>query len=194
MRNKGSVQFIIVCEDKQQDVFARRFLKLSKVERHNIYTKRCQNPKTAGDAKQWIKTNLPAQLQGFKSYNAKNKSTARVLLVIADADDKTVEQRIKHVTSGCSPKPNPNENVCFIIPKWAIETWIMYLRDGSADESYQIRSKDKLQRQRDCWPQVEKLKDMCDSSALLPDSAPDSLLKACTEFQRIRSVLQSYGP
>ncbi len=185
-----SVQCIVVCEDIQHEVFARRFLKLSKIQPHNIRIRRCPNPKSGGDAKHWIKTNLPDQLGGLKSYNTKNRFTALVLIVIADADDKTVEQRIKHVTSGCSPKPNPNENVCFIIPKWTIETWIMYLRDGSADESYRIRSKDKLKRERDCWPQVKQLKDMCDSNSL-PQSAPDSLRKACTEFQRISSALQS---
>ena len=191
MRNKGSVQFIIVCEDKQQDVFARRFLKLSKVERHDIYTRRCKNPKTVGDAKDWIKTNLPAQLQGFRNYNAKNKSAGRILLVIADADNQTVKQRIKHVTSGCNPKPKSSENVCFIIPKWAIETWIIHLRGESINESYRIQQKDRLKNnERACQPQVKKLKDMCDSNSL-PANAPDSLRKACTEFQRIRSALQS---
>ena len=190
MRNKSSAQFIIVCEDKQQDVFARRFLKFSKINRHNIYTKRCRNPKTTGDAKDWIRKNLPDQLQGFRSYTRKNKSTARILIVITDADDKTVEQRIKHITSECNPTPNSNENVCFIIPKWAIETWIMYLRDGQADESYKIQKKDRLKEEGLCLDHVKKLKDMCDSGSLSKD-APGSLHKACTEFQRIRSALQS---
>ncbi len=189
--SRRSVQCIVVCEDIQHEVFARKFLKLSKIQPHNIRIRRCPNPKSGGDAKHWIKTNLPDQLGGLKSYNARNSSTALVLIVIADADDKTVEQRIKHVTSGCSPKPNPNENVCFIIPKWAIETWIKHLRGESISESYRIRSKDKFTKnERACWPQVKQLKDMCDSDSL-PKSALDSLRKACIEFQRIRSALQS---
>ena len=189
MKNKRSATFVVICEDVQHAAFAHRFLRLLGIKnQHDLRIEYCRPGQR--DAKQWIRDELPGELQGFRRYNAKNRSSRRVLFVMADADDKTVEQRITSLTSKCNPKPNTSENVCFIIPHWAIETWIMYLRGESVDESEKILSRHKLRAPRACWPQVKQLKDMCDSDSL-PKSTPDSLRKACTEFQRIRSALQS---
>ena len=188
MRNNRSARFIVVCEDKQHAVFARRFLKLSNINRYHIRIEPC--PPGTQDAKQWIRNNLPKELEGFRNYNAKNRSTERVLFVMADADNATVEERIADIASQCDPKPGTSDNVCFIIPRWAVETWIKYFREGSADESDRIRPQHKLSMPEDCWPQVQKLKDMCDSDSLSPD-APGSLRIACQQFQQIRSALHS---
>jgi len=180
-----SAWIILLCEDKQHEVFLRRFLKRSNIRNHDFYIS--TSPPGEGDAKQWIRDNLPRQLAAFKNYNAKNRSAKRILCVMADADNKTVEQRIADITSSC--KPTPHENVCFIIPRWAVETWLKYLRGESIDESVKIQPQDKCRRERECWSQVDKLKDMCDSGSL-NEPAPDSLNKACVQFQQVRDVLQ----
>jgi|GEM_PF-707298 len=188
MKNKRSAPFIVICEDAQHAAFARRFLRFSGIRNHHdLRIEYCEPGKQ--DAKQWIRDELPGELQGFRRYNAKNRSAERVLFVMADADDKTVEQRITYITSKCNPKPNTSENVCFIIPRWAVETWIKYFRGESADESKKILSKHKLRAPGDCWPEVKQLKKICDSGSLSKD-APDSLHKACSEFQRIRPALK----
>lgn len=183
-----SARIIVICEDTQHAVFVRRFLILSKLKGHAIRVRKC--PPGGQDAKQWIRQVLPGELKAFRNYNAKNPPGRRVLCIMADADNLTVNERIDGLSAGCDPKPDPSENVCFIIPRWAVETWIKYLRPEEFDESARIQRREKYRDARDCWAQVDVLKTMCDSGSLR-SPAPPSLDDACQQFQRVRSVLQS---
>lgn len=182
----SSARIIILCEGTQDAVFLRRFLALSNVKGHEIRVK--HSPQGEGDAKKWIETVLPNELKGFRGYNAKNRSEKRILCVMADADDRTVAERIQQLAKGCDPRPSGSGNVCFIIPRWAVETWLQYLRGEQFDESVKIRPRDKYDNARDCWPQVDRLKAMCDSGTLDPP-VPPSLSDACQQFQQMQSAL-----
>jgi hypothetical protein len=182
-----SVRIIAICEDTQHEVFVRRFLKLSSVNRHDVRVRKC--PRGSQDAKQWIREVLPGELASFRSYKALNPRSAGIVCVMTDADNRTVRERINDVSAGCTPTPAANEDVCFIVPRWAVETWLKYLRGEDFDEDASIQRRDRYRNARDCWPQVDSLKAMCDSGTLR-QPAPSSLDDACVEFQRVRSAFR----
>jgi len=136
---------------------------------------------------------LPSELLAFRRYNAKNQSENRVLCVMSDADNLSPQGRIASLTQGCDPAvdtQNTDRNVCFVIPRWAVETWMLYLLGSPRDETARVTPSDKRQCEdkeqlRSC---VLKLKDACDAGSL-PDTPPPSLLHACDEFHRITEVL-----
>jgi len=178
--------FVIVCEDTQHEVFVRRFLRLSGVRNTSIRVEK--SPAGLQDARQWIRRFLPGELRAFRNYNARNRSANRMLIVVSDADNGTVEERTEYLTTECDPKPGDQEKVCFVIPRWSVETWLKYLRNEGYDESERTRRGDKWAKARDCHRQVDELKRMCDDRQLR-SPAPPSLQMACTEFQRIRELL-----
>ena len=179
--SKRKVRLVILCEDLQQEVFARTFFLNCGFERRKIISRPYPAGKGAGE--QWV---LGHYLQEVQEYRRRS-SEAVCLAVIIDADPaQTVPQRLTQfdqlLASDGRQRRQPAERIAIFVPKRNIETWIHYLM-GTAVEEESAYPKFS-HREGDCKPHVEKLvHEICPIG--LPGDAPSSVLAACQELQRI---------
>lgn len=178
------VQAIVLCEDVQGWVFARRMLLELGYNSHRI--RRLPYPSDGrGCGEQSVREQYPAQLKSFRSRAARAKT---VLVVHTDADRLTVQQRHARLDAELSnqgvPPRGPDEAVAVLVPKWEIETWIHFFLDGPpVDEARNDYSKYQG-RESDTWPAAEAFADHV-SKGSQPAMAPPSLLAGLKEARRI---------
>jgi len=175
------MRLVILCEDLQQEVFARQFFMSRGFLRHELDFKRSIRGKGSGE--QYVRTRYVQEVKKFRQKSTYIRSIR--LVVIIDADKHTVKERLNQLDSALEengqPKRQPNEKMAIFVPKRNIETWIHYLMGESVDEERAYR---KLSREGECKPYVDQLvKKICPTG--LPEDAPPSLHAACEELQRI---------
>lgn len=176
------VQIVILCEDRQQEVFARHFLK-KRGFTGTIRTKIC--PRGAGE--QFVRESYAAEVKAFRSRNY----LSGMLIVLIDADTKTVEERLKQLNDSLiedsQESRKSDESIAIFVPKRNIETWIHYLQGETVDE--EIVYAKFTNNESACKPYVEKLVNQC-SQGSLAVNVPLSLQVACREFPRILRLLE----
>lgn len=176
-----AVQAVILCEDTQTECFIRRFLLKRNWSRRQIRTETL--PAGRGSGLVWVRERFVRELKAYRSRSAR---AATCLIVAADADDKTVEERIATFRQSCDEASVPfrrdQERVVFVIPRRNIESWLAYLRGQVVNE---IERYPKYENESDCRAQVTKLDELCRLQRLSPEPPPPSLVSACSEFQRI---------
>ena len=178
-----NVQVVILCEDRQHEAFARRFLaragKYVRVQRVEV------SPKGRGSGEQFVRERFAKELA---YYRARKHRVEQALIVLIDADGRDVAARIEQVESTCveagDERRQGNERVAIFVPARNIETWFAYLEGQTVNENERYP---RLERERDCQRHVDRLYDMCQRGALRGPSPP-SLEAACAEY---RSRLQS---
>ncbi len=177
---KRGVQLIILCEDLQQEVFARNFFMNRGFHHREIRIKRSSEGRGSGE--HYVRQHYP---QEVRTYRSKSTHLSIGLAVVIDADTYSVAQRFGQLDSvlesDAQQKRQPNEKIGIFVPKRNIETWIHYLMGEAVDEE---KAYAKFHREGECKPYVEKLaKEICPSG--LPNDAPPSLHTACDELKRI---------
>jgi len=179
------VQIVILCEDRQQEVFARYFLKKRGFTgrfRANI----CPEGSQAGE--QYVRTHYPEEV---KAYRQNRNRVAIGLVVLIDADTGTLEARLNGLARVLDEDEQknrePNEAIAIFVPKRNIETWIHYLQGETVNEEDAYAKFEK--NEAACKTAVENLADRCYSQSL-PEDAPRSLQAACEELQRLLPLLQ----
>ncbi|MEH1994649.1 hypothetical protein [Nostoc sp.] len=177
------VQIVILCEDKQQEVFARHFLKKRGfILDRNLRIEIC--PKGAGE--QFVRKRYPTEVKAYRSKNY----LSGMLVVLIDADKKTVEERLKQLDDALIEDLQqirlPKEAIAIFIPKRNIETWIHYLQGETVDEETEYSK--FLNNESVCKPDVENLVNQCYQG--LDENTPPSLQAACGELQRILPLLE----
>jgi|ERR671932_684098 hypothetical protein len=179
------VQIVILCEDLQQFVFARLFLK-KRGFKGLIRPKICPPGSQAGE--QYVRTLYPVEV---KAYRGNKGRVAIGLVVLMDADTGTLEARLNQLASALDEheeeKRQSNEAIAIFVPKRNIETWIHYLQGETVNEEA-VYAKFK-NNEAVCKTAVEDLADRCYSQSL-PEDAPRSLQAACGELQRLLPLLQ----
>lgn len=173
-----NVNVVILCEDRQHEVFVRRFLKRMGYGLRELKVK--INPRGRGAGEQYVRKEFTEQL-GY--YRARQHRVRQALVVVIDADRQSVADRINQLNhacqrSGVSPR-RPGERVAIFVPARNIETWLAYLDGKSVNENDKYP---RLERQRDCQRHVDHLYEMCQQCALRQPSPP-SLDAACTEYR-----------
>ena len=180
--NRRRVGLVILCEDKQQEVFCRKLLiemqwKLRRPPRIEIA------PRGKGSAKKFVLQKFPDELAG---YRAKRNKVNSKLLVVIDGDELGVKNTLKILSKSCekeSIEPRKNgEAVAIFVPTWNIETWLAYLDDQAIDEGN--KHYPRLKKPSDCQSHVKNLAEMCRKKRLRKP-APESLRTACEEYQNI---------
>ena len=177
------VQIVILCEDKQQEVFAIHFLKKRgfTLDR-NFRTEIC--PKGAGE--QFVREKYA---QEVVEYRRQRNKRSGMLIVLIDADKKTVEERLKQLDDALIENSQqlrqPSEAIAIFVPKRNIETWIRHLQCENVDEETEYT---KFKKQSDCKPYLDKLVNQC-YQGNLDENAPPSLKAACGELQRILPLI-----
>ncbi len=117
-------QIVILCEDRQQDVFARHFLtSMGIAERHRIRTRFISPGKGSGE--QYVREMFAEEV---RTYRSRSSHLHIALAVLTDADILTVADRIHQLESALLSKSlakrEDHERIAFFIPKRNIETWI----------------------------------------------------------------------
>lgn len=172
--SKRQAQLVILCEDRQQEVFARHFFIRYGFHRRKIRSNVC--PKGRGAGEQYVRETYRPEVIAYRAKNYLNICLA----VVIDADKKTVDERFQQLEGTINPTRQPDERIAIFIPKRNIETWIHYLQGQTVDEEQRYP---KLEREGDCKPYADDLVDRCRQKQL--EDAPLSLLAARSELQRI---------
>jgi hypothetical protein len=172
-------EVVVLCEDRQQEVFARYFLVKCGVHPRRIRVRIA--PSGGGAGEQFVRDNYPSEVKAFRSRKYLNIS----LVVFIDSDpDYTVADRMLQLKKGLENASiedrKPEEKIAIFIPKRNIETWIHYLKGENVNEQAQYP---KLENVSACKPEVQQLAE--NRNQPLPDTAPDSLKRACPEMHRI---------
>ena len=172
-------QIIILCEDRQQEVFARKYFEARGIPRRKITPIVCPSGKQAGE--QYVRERYGAEVETFRRKQREN----RALVVVIDADTQAVTNRLKQLDQQLASDNQPprlnHERIAIFIPKRNIEPWIAFARGEAVDEETLYR---KLAQESDCVPDVQRLAtEICPKG--LPANAPDSLHRGCEELKRI---------
>lgn len=167
---------MLLCEDKQHRVFVRRFLLKMGWRDHQVRI-RTAGPGD-GSAVQYVRNQFGAELKEHLS-----RHVSQALMVMVDADYRSVRERVAEFDSQCKKHglPKRPDGVLVFVPKWNIETWLEYLAGKTVDESN--RDYRPSSRKSDRARHVDALVEMCRSRELR-QPAPDSLTAACIEWQR----------
>lgn len=183
--NQRRVQIVILCEDRQQEVFARYFLK--KRGFNGLFrAKIC--PPSSQSGEQYVRTQYPVEVKAYRQ----NRNRVSVgLVVVIDADTSTPQQRLdwlaRTLAEDSQESRQPDEAVAIFVPKRNIETWIHYLQEETINEEEAYSKFPNAEAS--CKPCVENLAEQCRSQNLLKE-APKSLKIACGELQRLLQLLE----
>jgi hypothetical protein len=183
-----ATEIVLLCEDKQHERFIRKFLRERNVDRRRIRSVPLPHA-LGGDAKKWICDHFPEEL---KAYRSKANNINNILFVVVDVDDETVKKRASALDQACQmrnlPPREKSERVVYILPKWALETWILILDGQILTEDEQVERQHKQKANKVISSVTKTLSVSCKNQIALPQ-APPSLIAACAEFQRIAAFI-----
>jgi hypothetical protein len=181
MMGSRKATLILLCEDTQQECFARYFLQEWGWENRDI---RAVPAPPGTNAEQYVREQFPKQLAEYRRLKCMGWNIR--LVAIIDADTRDVKDRLDALEAKCREQNvefrAANEQVAIAVPKRNIETWIRYvLANEPVDETVKYG---KLRYESECKESVEAYACACYANALqsYPNS-PASLLEACKEFQ-----------
>ncbi len=182
---------IVLCEDRLQEVFVRRFLKRGwGIKQPPIRLVPYPHAGSGGAGEKHVRDNYPNQLKAFRTRHART-----ILIVVMDADTGTAEEHHRELERACSCVQPPvgvrqaNEAVVHVIPKRHIETWLAYLDSVNVDEDCSYKSDYGFRGcEAGCHHLVDRLATACKNGEQLANM-PDSLGRTCREFERIRALL-----
>lgn len=169
---------VILCEDRQQEVFARTFLENCGIAPYRVMI----NQLGKGAGEQYVRENFPNEVRIFRSKFPAQPNTC--LVVLTDADILEVTQRLHKLNEALKnnglPERRIGEHIGVFIPKRNIETWIHFLMEEPVNEEDTYK---KFEKQSICKPFVENLAH--NRRNPLPEDAPPSIRAACEELNRI---------
>lgn len=177
---KRKAQIVVLCEDRQQEVCARYFLRQCGFHPRKMEFLTCPKGKQSGE--QFVRENYPSEVRAYRS---RKNHLSIGLAVIIDADRKTVGQRLQELeeslVNDCQQIRQSGENIAIFIPKRNIETWIHYLMGDKVDEE---TAYPKFQKEGVSKPYMRELAKRCQAEKL--NDAPPSLYSAKDECRKIK--------
>jgi hypothetical protein len=179
--SKRQAQVTVLCEDRQQEVFARTFLIGRGFDGGRIRVRITPKGKQAGE--QFVRESYPMEV---KAYRSRKNHLSLCLVVILDADTSTVAERLSQLDAALEKhsqaKRQQEERIGVFVPRRNIETWIHYLQGDPVDE---LTKYSKLPHESECKADVQSFAQATLISGLSND-APPSLQAACPELERIQ--------
>ena len=134
MPTKRGVRVVLLVEDEALERFVRCVLLAFGFRTRDIRVER--SPKGQGSGKDWVTRNYPAEVRVHRSKAGYQQNIA--LVVGVDADEQTVVERVRKLDLALEGaglgKREPVEKLCLMIPRWHIETWLLYLSGFEVDE------------------------------------------------------------
>jgi len=173
-------EIVILCEDRQQEVFVRHFLVSCGIHRHRIRVR--PHPQGRGAAEQYVREQYPLEV---REYRRRRQRLNIGIVVMIDADARSVSERFDELEDELirvsPPGRQANERIGLFIPRRNIETWIHYLQGELVNE---IDEYPKFSgNEAACRPHVAELAERRHEP--LRENAPASLRTACDELPRI---------
>ena len=173
-----STKIVLLCEDRQTDVFVRRFLRHRNFRGRDSQT--CKLAAGRGSGEHLVRKQFPGELKAIRGRQE------ALLVVVIDADTGTTAARRRQLSEECRKcgiaGPGTDDRVVVVVPRRNIETWFKYLAGDEVDETTRYP---KLQRERECRPRADRLYEMCHEAQKLVEPAPPSIQEACREYQKM---------
>ena len=183
-RLSNAYQYRVICEDKQMEIFARRFLENQGIDVcRKVYFDIAPN-KECGEA--YVKRNLPKHMQVIRSMNYNRIA----VIAFTDADTETVEDRRNRLLDELSEKGiafDKSKDLMFaLIPKRNIETWIVYFEDENANIG-EDKDYGHLRNPATCKPMAIKMSEKLKRGELSHNRL-SSLAFAQKEYDRVCAI------
>lgn len=187
--NLNGYRITVLCEDKNQYKFICAYAKLLGAEKINRITLAYNNA-----------TVLKHYSSAIISHRSKATYQNIVLVVMIDADEKTIQERLREFDQKLDIEKYKlnqstrfdNEKILIFIPIRNIESWFYYIDTKNTDGETLKGSDGKLISYKSKYPNkdidvnlfAKKLKEeICLNG--LPPNAPSSLHHACNELNRL---------
>ncbi len=177
---RRQVQYVLVCEDQQQEAFVRRFLKETGLLKNRRKLRIERASAGIGSAEQFVRAQYVKELTVGRRHPVE-----RTLIIVIDGDKYGVKGRLRQLDKACDEKGidvrMSTDRVAKFIPTWNIETWLAYLAGDTVNE----HRKDylRLPRPSDCTKHAKELAAMC-KERRLREPAPESLKAACSDYHK----------
>lgn len=175
MSNRAA-RMVILCEDSQQYTFIYRLLKALGFPRNRIRVERAQEGEGAAD--QYVRTHYPDEVAVYRRKSARMRFG---LVTAIDADTEAVQDRYRELDDALEEAEQAHrrnkEEICVLVPKREIETWIYALFGERVDEDTKYA---KLENEGDCQPAVEQLVEYLQDG--WPNELLPSLERGCSEL------------
>lgn len=172
-------QVVILCEDRQQEVFARHFLESCGIDRRRLRVNVCPKGRMSGE--QFVRDNYASEVRAHRS-RASHLNVG--LVVMTDADVKSAGEKHRELDGALVAAGElvrkTDERIAVFLPKRNIETWIYFLMGEDVNET-DVYS--KLKTEGGCKRLVADL--AAKPQYRLTDGVLSSLRGACFELRRI---------
>jgi len=123
---------LVLVEDKRQQRFVRRYLyRLGYTPREIQFE---PVPSGGGSGAQSVLDRYAKVVEAYRLRAARAKTA---LVVAIDADDQSVTQRRQQLDDRAAR--TAGERIAHLIPKWSIETWILFLSGRTVEENQSYR-------------------------------------------------------
>lgn len=126
------VRFTVLVEDRALERLVRECLYALGVHTREIRI--VAYPAGRGSAKQWIDREYPVQIHAYRRWSSQNIA----LVVGTDADEQTVQERVQRLAGVLKEAGHearaPEERIAHWVPRWNIETWLLFLNGSEVDE------------------------------------------------------------
>jgi hypothetical protein len=137
MPKRKGVRVQIVVEDEALERFSRETLLKFGFNRREIRV--TGYPVGRGSAKDWVDRQYSIEVQALRAKSYQNLG----IVVGTDADNLTVNQRAKRLADALQnarvEARRSGERIVLWIPKWSIETWILYFAHDARDEHHDYK-------------------------------------------------------
>ena len=180
MASSGMPQVVVLCEDRAQYHFVRKYLRLRGITRIVQRT----SPLGRGAGEQWVRRKYAEEIRAYRS---KASYLGIALAVMIDADLHRVNDRKRQLNTSpemaeCVQDPRTErERIAIFVPKRSVETWFAFLQGDPWDEQ---RSQRLRYHNANPSKYAELLSDQCQNPESTP-SMPPSLQDACEEWTRL---------
>jgi len=188
--SKRASQVIILCEDKQHEVFVTRFLKKTcgyAIRDFRVPPYPAKG--SGGSGEQFVRERYPKEIKAYRQRSSKSKT---VLIVVIDADATSVPDRVAQLNKSCDDQEvghrEDGELIVHVIPKRNIGTWMAWLDRQAVNEEDDYPRYKFSKRESDMASHINDLVSIC-SENQLPNDTPDSLRKTCRDFNSFKARL-----
>jgi len=172
-----SARMVVLCEDSQQHTFLYRLLTSLGFPRNRIRIENVRNARGAGD--QFVRNRYPDEVAIYRRKSARMNIG---LVTAIDADTEPVRRRYQELNEALEANGQENrqngEEICILVPKREIETWIYALFGDTVNENTKYS---KLENEGACQPAVEQLIEYLRHG--WPNDLIPSLERGCRELE-----------
>jgi len=177
-------QVIVVLEDDHHEMLIYRYLINCGMKRYAIRVHR--SPSGQGSADSWVRKKFVQETNEYRNRQARAQTA---LIVMIDADTRTVQDRMNELDRALTDSGNPtvgqSERIARLVARRNVETWILCLNQRAVNEETDYKSAGTN------WNELiptagETLCQWTHLPAEPPDHCIDSLRTGVRELKRLR--------